>query len=405
MFVRTPSPKNLIMKVVHFLHGRANPSGTNGGDRVIYNLAKCTAELGVQVFVLGLSEKPPLAIGRAVVHSFSPPRDSFSLPATLTGALRTIKPDVVHFHGVYTPRNARLAHWLRGQGVPYAISPHGGLMKEVLLRGRMRKAAYLALIGRAFCRGASLIHCISEAEAYAVRPISGDVPAVVAAHGLEGTDLESLDRDALRKQYLQLKGKRIFGFLGRLDPAHKGLDLVVEACARIRPSLRDAVVILAGPDWKNRTVALRRRVAELGLQDTVLFVGPKLGRDKFNFLASCDVFIHPSRWEAGIPFSVLDALELARPCLVSSCDSFGDFFRQYNAGAQVPLTMEGIAGGLRYMAEASSDQLEAMGADGRLAALREFSWERTARKLLRAYDTPPRRISLQGLHGGASAIA
>ena len=40
------------MRVVHFLHGRANPNGTNGGDRVIYNLAKRTAELGAQVFVL-----------------------------------------------------------------------------------------------------------------------------------------------------------------------------------------------------------------------------------------------------------------------------------------------------------------------------------------------------------------
>jgi glycosyltransferase involved in cell wall biosynthesis len=373
------------VRVVHLLHGRANPNGTNGGDRVIYNLAKSTAELGAEVFVFGLTKKPPFTIGRAVVQNFCPPRDPFSLPSVLKNTLRRIQPDIVHIHGVYTPRHARLAQWLRHRAIPYAISPHGGLMEEVLLRGRIRKATYLALLGRSFCRGASIVHCISEAEADAVRSISGNVPAVVAPHGLEGTDLQLLDRSAFRKQYPKLNGKRIFGFLGRLDPAHKGLDLVVEACARIRHRLSNAVVILAGPDWRDRTQALRRTVNELGLQDTVLFVGPKMAQEKFDFLASCDVFIHPSRWEAGVPFSVLDALELAKPCLISNGHFFSYFFEKHRAGIQVPPTMEGVAEGLRYMAEASAHQLEEMGNNGRRAVLQEFSWERTAQKLLHAY--------------------
>jgi glycosyltransferase involved in cell wall biosynthesis len=404
-FDSTRTKEPYAVKVVHFLHGRANPNGTNGGDRVIYNLAKCTAELGAQVFVFGLSEKPPLAIGRTIVQNFYLPSDPLSLPAALTKELRRIKPDVVHFHGVYTPRNARLAQWLGRQGIPYAVSPHGGLMPEVLSRGRLRKVMYLAFQGRAFCRGASLIHCISEAEADAVRPFCKDVPAIVAPHGLEGTHLESLDSGVLRRQYPKLRSKRIFGFLGRLDPAHKGLDLVVEAWAQIRSSLSNAVVIFAGPDWKNRTLALRRKVTELGLEETVLFVGPRMGQDKFDFLASCDVFIHPSRWEAGVPFSVLDALELARPCLVSNGSFFGHFFKQHAAGVQVVPTKEGVAEGLKYMAAASTEHLEAMGATGRQAVLREFSWERSAQKLLRAYDRRYIQLSQEERRGGAPAIA
>lgn len=375
------------MRVVHFLQGRANPNGINGGDRVIYNLAKCTAEQGAEVYVFGLSEKPPLAAGRAVVQSFHLPRDPFSLPSALIGKLREIKPRIVHFHGVYTLRNAFLAQWLRRQCIPYAISPHGGLMKEVLSRGRMTKLTYLSLVGREFCRGASLIHCISEAEANDVRPFCGEARTVIAPHGLEGTDPQRLDHDALRKELPNLQGKRIFGFLGRLDPAHKGLDLLVAACDLARAHLRNAVVILAGPDWRNRTLALRKKVAELGLQDTVLFLGPKMERDKFNFLICCDVFVHPSRWEAGLPFSVLDALELGKPCLVSNGSFFGSFFQEHAAGAQVPPTSEGIAQGLRHLASATSAELETMGATGRKAALHEFSWERTVRTLLQAYDS------------------
>jgi glycosyltransferase involved in cell wall biosynthesis len=377
------------VKVVHFLHGRANPNGTNGGDRVIYNVAKCSAELGAQVFVIGLSEKPPLPIGSCLIQNFPPPRDPLSLPAALTRSLLEIEPDVVHFHGVYTPRNAMLAQWLRRRRIRYAVSPHGGLMRQVLSRSRLRKITYLALLGRTFCRGASLIHCISEAEADEIRPISGNVPTVVAPHGLEGVDSESLDRNVLRQDYPQLTGKRVLGFLGRLDPAHKGLDLVVEACARIRPSLGNAVLVLTGPDWKNRTSILRKRVMELGLQDTVLFPGAKMGHDKFNFLAACDVFIHPSRWEAGVPFSVLDALELGKPCLVSNGHFFNPFFQQHEAGIQVAPTVEGVAEGLQFFALASDSQLGAMGAAGRKAVLQEFSWNRTAQKLLQAYEHVP----------------
>ncbi len=378
------------MKVVHFLNGRANPNGTNGGDRVIYNLAKRTAEAGAQVFVLGLSEKPPLPVGQAVVQSFPPPRDPFALPPSLTTALREIKPDIVHFHGLYTPRNAILARWLRRHGISYAISPHGGSMPHALSRDRIKKTAFLRLFALAYCRKAALIHCISDAEAQAVRSFFGDVSVLVAPHGIEGVDLASLDPTYLLKRYPQVNGKRIFGFLGRLDPFNKGLDLVVEACARIRPSLSNAVVILAGPDWRARTAALRNRVVELGLQDTVLFHGPiatgaEASSAKFSFLASCDVFLHPSRWEAGIPFSVLDALEVARPCLVSDGTFFGEFFQWHAAGKQVRPTQEGVAEGLRCFADASDDELKTMGALGRQAVLREFSWERTAAKLLQAY--------------------
>lgn len=60
--------------------------------------------------------------------------------------------------------------------------------------------------------------------------------------------------------------------------------------------------------------------------------------------------------------------------------------RLSNAGMQVPPTREGVASGLRHMAEASADQLRAMGACGRHSVLQEFSWKRTAQKLFQAYD-------------------
>lgn len=372
------------MRVVHFLHGRANPNGTNGGDRVIYHLARATADKGEEVFILGISEKPPLPAGFVTVRHFAPPHDPFSLPSALKRTLLEIKPDMVHFHGVHTPRNAILGRWLCRRDVPYSISFHGALMPGNLIRKRIRKEAYMRLIGLTFLSRAAMLHAVSEAEAVALRRITADVPVVVAPHGVEGVNISSLDSDYLRHRYANANGRRVLGFLGRLDPLTKGLDLVVEACAQLGPCQKEALVVLAGPDWKDRAAPLRKRVSELGLDATVLFYGPIWGSEKFDFLASCDAFIHPSRWE-GLPFSVLDALEVAKPCLVTNATNFGDFIQQHRAGVQVPPTVEGVREGLRYFAEASTKELREMGERGRQAVLREFSWSKTAEKLLRAY--------------------
>jgi glycosyltransferase involved in cell wall biosynthesis len=94
-------------------------------------------------------------------------------------------------------------------------------------------------------------------------------------------------------------------------------------------------------------------------------------------------------------------LELGKPCLVSNGSFYGYFFQRHAAGVQVPPTKEGVAEGLRRMAEASAQQLEEMGAIGRRAVLQEFSWERTARTLLQAY----RRLAQGELCSDARAVA
>ena len=89
------------MRVVHFLHGRANPNGTNGGDRVIYNLAKYTAELGAQVLCSAFRRNLLFPLGLCV-QRLSFRRDPFSLPSRTYCDAPRYEPDIVHFHGVYS---------------------------------------------------------------------------------------------------------------------------------------------------------------------------------------------------------------------------------------------------------------------------------------------------------------
>lgn len=84
-------------------------------------------------------------------------------------------------------------------------------------------------------------------------------------------------------------------FLGRLDVAHKGLDLLLDAFAQIRDNITQDLVLAGegdGEQW------LRDEVARRGLGARVRFAGRIAEAQRFDALAACDVVAMPSRYES-----------------------------------------------------------------------------------------------------------
>jgi glycosyltransferase involved in cell wall biosynthesis len=130
-------------------------------------------------------------------------------------------------------------------------------------------------------------------------------------------------------------------FVGRLDIEQKGLDTLLQGfreAARQQP----LALVLVGPDWKGGRQRLAASAKQLGIERQVWFRGPAFGREKFELLASADVFIYPSRWE-GLPFSVVEALAIQRPCIVTrAADPLGIVARS-GAGTVIDLEVTTIA--------------------------------------------------------------
>jgi glycosyltransferase involved in cell wall biosynthesis len=166
--------------------------------------------------------------------------------------------------------------------------------------------------------------------------------------------------------------------LGRLDPYHKGLDILLEAFAQTRNDLRHAALVIVGPDHKGKRSFLENLSQELGIEDQVIFAGPKYGMEKYEILYSADVFVHTSRYEAAIPFSVLEAMAVGKPCLIAEAICFGDFFRKHVVGLQVKASRDQIAEGLVSLCSMPDSDILRMGYMARQSVLQEFSWERTA---------------------------
>ncbi len=106
--------------------------------------------------------------------------------------------------------------------------------------------------------------------------------------------------------------ENVLVFIGRLH-RDKGLDVLFDALRRLRPSGPPCRCLVVG-DGPLRA-ELSGWVAENGLASTVTFMG--FQEDVNPYLAAADVFVLPSRTEAGPPFALLEAMSSGLACIAT----------------------------------------------------------------------------------------
>lgn len=97
----------------------------------------------------------------------------------------------------------------------------------------------------------------------------------------------------------------------------KGMDLAVEACARLVEMGRDNIhwwIVGGGPAEQK----VREKIAELHMESHVTMLGMK--NNPYPYIKRADLYVQPSRFE-GYPVAILEALVLGRP--VVSTDNGG----------------------------------------------------------------------------------
>jgi amino acid adenylation domain-containing protein len=166
--------------------------------------------------------------------------------------------------------------------------------------------------------------------------------------------------------------RRGIGYLGRLEIAQKGLDLLLESYARVAGSV-DQDLYLAG-DGPDRRV-LAEMTERLGIAERVHFVGRVPADERFEWLAGCDLVAMPSRYET---FGMVAAEALAVrtpvvafdiPCLRALVDD--------SVGARVaPFSVEEFACALESMA-ASARKRRRLG-EGGPARVAKLNWDELA---------------------------
>jgi glycosyltransferase involved in cell wall biosynthesis len=263
--------------------------------------------------------------------------------------------------------------------LPYALRGHPEL-------SRLHHPADLAFYRLAMrgLRRADALICISQYTADEAARVLGvpDEKLIVVPQGVAFGDYRPVALSIeTRRRYGLDQDRPYVIFVGSEDP-RKNLVALVDAIARVVTVHPRAQLLKVGPahDEAGRR-ALVERVARLGLERHVRFLGHVPERDLPELYAASSVSVLPSLFEGyGLP--VLEAMACGTPVVVANRTSLPE--AAGDAGLVVDPTAEALAGAIDRVLSSP-----ALAADLRGRGLRRaqaFTWRRTAEQTAAVYQ-------------------
>jgi glycosyltransferase involved in cell wall biosynthesis len=381
---------------VRVVHWFPNFHAGGGIANSVLALASAQAAAGVDIWIVCLPNEENAVYGPMALDSgvkvatwsgfgriFLGGLEFHGMGLTAARKLRALRPDVVHIHGEFNPDNWWVVPLWR---VPIVLSPHGAFHPTVLRRGRRAKKLYIAVARRFLYRRVAVFHALSPAEQTNIMAVLPSARSFCAPQG-PSPAVQCILADHATTPPTQGKPVCLM-FLGRLDVRTKGLDILVEAFARATRGIcsTTAVLIIAGPNWRNGKALLHDLARHAGIEDRVGILDVVPATEVPALFQKCDIYIQLSRND-GSPLSLNDALALGKPAIVSSLVGTASFEEIANLPhvAVVAPTVVDAAQAIRHAINDLAHLAEA--AREEHPALREFlSWSRAAQRHMTMYS-------------------
>lgn len=303
--------------------------------------------------------------------------------------LRAGKYDLVHRVTPLSPTHqSTIAKRLKGCGVPFIIGPlNGGVPWPKGFMDRQHaerewlahiRSMYKWMPGyRSTLENAAAIICGSK---YTLSEIPDWAQNKCIYIPENAADPDRFNAPRTRSASLPLRA----AFVGRLVP-YKGADILIDAA---RDFLAKGTLTLDivgdGPERES----LEARVRELKVEDSVRFHGWVPHEEVQSVLTNCDFMALPSVREFGGGV-VIEAMVLGVTPVVADYAGPSELVDK-NTGLRVPFKdKESLVRNFRHEIEALIDdpsQLDLMGAAGREAVQRKYTWSAKAEQINSVYD-------------------
>jgi glycosyltransferase involved in cell wall biosynthesis len=349
-----------MRRIVHYYPGAMGHSGVTFA---LWEWARAQARAGAEVRVLHGGEAWGAEVD-FVDHQDCPGLSSQAVPHS--GHRRwTRRPidlhrylgrnDVLVLHEGWVASNLAAGAAARRAGVPYIVMPHGAYERAWM--SYLKPPRWLRdRLERQLLEGAAAVHIFFESEMFDVAALAPGASFLSVPTGF----------DLPREQWSG--GGGYLAWIGRVDPTHKGLDLLVGAVGNMTPRERPSIRI-HGYDYQHGVERLRRLVHLVGLERWIRVEGAVAGDEKTRFLQEADGYIHPSRWECH-SIALLENLALGVPCLVSNSIHIAPTLERSRAAVLAQPTVSELAGALRRLI---ADPAE-VARRGRDLVARAFNW-------------------------------
>jgi len=266
--------------------------------------------------------------------------------ALLAEAL-AFQPDVLDVHYAWPDGAAAVALRPRLEAalkrrLPLVITARGTDLNLTAGDSRLRGEVAAALAG------ADHVVCVAEALREVALSL-GVSPGKVTTlrNGVDVRRFMTGDRAAARLACGLPATGRVLLCVGHLIE-RKGQHLLLEAMARVFPTGAEPLLALVGSGEAEGR--LRARVAALGLEQRVRFVGAVKPAELPPWYRAADALVLPSLRE-GWPNVVLEALACGTPVLATAIWGTPEILRGCMAGLLVEPSVDGLADGLRRLPE------------------------------------------------------
>ncbi|HET6529370.1 MAG TPA: D-inositol-3-phosphate glycosyltransferase [Actinoplanes sp.] len=402
-----PTPRRIATLSVHTSPLEQPGTGDAGGMNVyIVETAKRLARLGVEVEVFTRatsSELPPvveMAPGVTVRHVTAGPFEGLS-KEELPSQLCAFTNGVLRAEAAHPPGHYDLIHshyWLSGQvgwlarerwGVPHVHTAHTlAKVKNRLIADGDRPEPKARVIGEEQVIAEAdrlVVNTCFEAQDLVTRYDADPTRVSVVQPGVDLGRFRPGPADRARFG-LPARGF-VVSFVGRIQPL-KGPDVLIRALAAVRdrdPDLPLTVVICGGPSGSglDRPTSLIELAESLGVADAVRFLPPQTGSGLAALYRASDLVAVPSHNES-FGLVALEAQACGTPVVAAAVGGLVTAVRDGTSGVLVaghdPRDWARMLSAL-LAAPAFRAELSA----GAVAHAAQFSWDRTAERLLRVY--------------------
>jgi glycosyltransferase involved in cell wall biosynthesis len=193
---------------------------------------------------------------------------------------------VIHFHGIWYPSYLFIWFVCILTGSKYHISLHGSYQPHALKIKYFKKRVFRFLFADNFIRKSNSIIVASEYEYKVVdRHFPKSVITLVPV-GIERFNINYTSYENKNYEYAIV--------IARINKS-KGISILIDAWRLIGSS--NFKLFIAGPDENGYIKTLKLKVKELGLEDSILFLGEVHGDTKQRLIGNAKMLILPSLTE------------------------------------------------------------------------------------------------------------
>lgn len=290
-------------------------------------------------------------------------------------------PDIIHTHGVWMPEEHYCACFALKYNIPYIINPRGDLDIYRLNYSKwkkLKKKIAWALYAKKDVARAACIIATSKQEMESVRSIGVKNPIAIIPNGI--------DMEAFPKQVSHNHGeKKILLFLSRVNPI-KGLEYLLDAWSKLEENIRDnwELHIVGNSDPDNYQLTLENKVRNLGIIETVKFLGPINGEEKMRKYQDSDLFILPTLNE-NFGNVIAEAMMCECP-VITTKNAPWDGLLEEKCGWWIDLSVDNLVKTLIESMSLSDEERYKLGAKSREYIINHFSLEIVSKQTIQVYE-------------------